>query len=97
MVRGMSVPGRPVYDLADQVVTREDFIAFVKALRKDLHDHAEDWESTSLDDYLEALGGYVEDMGPTLEEIVQERESTPEPEPSWRLFAKILLVASFYE
>ena len=94
----MNVPGRPVYDLADQVTTREEFVAFVGALRVDLRDHAADWQSTSLDDYLEALGGYVEAMGPPLEEIVQEREPrTAEPEPSWRLFAKILLVASFYE
>jgi len=94
----MSVPDRPVYDLADQVATREDFVSFVEALRIDLRDHGADWESTSLDDYLEALGGYVEDIGPPLDEIIQEGEPrTPEPDPSWRLFARILLVASFYE
>ena len=94
----MSVPGRPVYDLADQVASREDFVAFVEALRLDLRDHAADWESTSLDAYLEALGGYVEDLGPSLEDVVQEREPrTPEPDPSWRLFARVLLVGSFYE
>jgi hypothetical protein len=94
----MSVPGRPVYDLAEQVTTREDFVAFVEALRVDLRDQGADWESTTLDDYLEALGGYVEGLGPSLEEIVQEREPlSGEPEPSWRLFACILLLASFYE
>jgi hypothetical protein len=37
-------------------------------------------------------------MGPTLEEIVQEREPrTPEPVPSWQLFAKLLMIASIYE
>ena len=96
----MSVPHRPVYDLAEQVKTRDDFIAFVEALRADLREHGDDWESTGLDDYLESMGGYVEDLGPRLVEIVQELEPSkpePEPEPSWGLFAKILLVASFYE
>lgn len=85
-----------MFDLVDQVATRKDFVAFVDALRNDLRDHAVTWESTSLGDYLEALGGYVEDLGPSLEDIVAEHEP-PEPVPSWRLFARILLVASIYE
>jgi hypothetical protein len=67
----------------DDVHSREDFIEFVRDLRRDLHANRREWESTDLDAFLEALGAYAEDGSRS--------------EPTWNLMATLLWAGSRYE
>ncbi len=69
---------------ARSISTREEFVRFVQALREDLKADAQAWKNTSLDAYLDGLGGYVTDA------------AIPD-EPVWRTIARALLAASRYE
>lgn len=77
---------------ADRVASRDDFIAFVRDLVKDLQDHPENWENGTLDRYLDTVAAWTEDM-----EGVFENIGKPVPSPSWNLFAAILMAATMYE
>jgi hypothetical protein len=59
-------------------------IRFVANLRADLADDPSEWENTTLDAYLDGLGGYLTD-------------AKVETEPVWRTLAKALYAASRYE
>ena len=83
-------------DLNDQVfaiASREDFIAFVSALRRDLLRDPDGWENPTLDRYLDALAAWGEDLDGF---FANRGEPTP-TEPSWRLFGMMLLAAKYYE
>jgi XTP/dITP diphosphohydrolase len=69
---------------ARSVSSREEFIRFVAALRDDLKTNPTDWTHSTLDNYLDGLGGWLTDAAvPT--------------EPIWRTFARALLAASRYK
>ena len=42
------------------VRTRDDFVAFVRALLRDLHENPGVWENTTLETYLEAMAAWVQ-------------------------------------
>jgi XTP/dITP diphosphohydrolase len=65
---------------AAAVSTREEFLRFVANLRTDLATDPADWENTTLDRYLDGLGGHL--TGATIPE-----------EPVWRTLAKVLYAA----
>jgi len=69
---------------AQSISTREELIRFVANLRADLADDPSEWENTTLDAYLDGLGGYLTD-------------AKVETEPVWRTLAKALYAASRYE
>jgi len=77
----------------DQIQTRKDFVAFVRALLKDLSDHPERWENNDLQSFLDALSAWVEDMDGY---YLNRGEPMPK-EPSWRVLAQMLLAAKIYE
>jgi len=53
--------GPDVYELGDVVDSREDFVAFARALVRSAEEQPEDWENLSLLEYLDALAAWVED------------------------------------
>ena len=65
------------------VQSRDDFIEFVRDLRRDFHANQAKWESRDLDSFLEALGAYAEDAVGL--------------EPTWNLMATLLWAGSRYE
>jgi len=92
-------------DLLDEVVDRESFLRFVRALIADRraagsdveghsgeprHDEYSDWQSDTIDDFLEAASRWADDtdMGQT--------QGLP-AEPSWRTFAVFLYCGKIYE
>jgi hypothetical protein len=82
--------------LSEQVKTissHEDFVAFVKALSKDLHDNPATWENTDLESFLEALAAWIED---TFEYYTSQGIPVPK-QPDWKLAAVMLLGAKIYE
>lgn len=82
--------------LAEQtasVHSREDFVAFVQALSKDLRDNPATWENDSLERFLEALGAWVEDMDGY---YINQGKPVPQ-QPDWKVAADMLMAATMYE
>lgn len=72
-----------VFDFAEKIQTKQDFLTFIQKIIVDFHENKEEWENVNLDDFLEAMYRYCND---------KEFD-----EPSWKVFADILLGASIYE
>lgn len=67
---------------AANLSTADELVTFIADLRGDLKDNAHAWDNAAVDNYLEAIGAFIEDS-PNLE-----------VEPRWRLVAKALLAGS---
>jgi hypothetical protein len=82
--------------LAEQnnsIRSREDFVAFVKALTKDLRENPASWENANLERYLESLGAWVEDM-----DGYYLNQGKPVPQqPDWKGVGDMLMAAKMYE
>ena len=67
--------------------SREDFVAFVRALSADLYDNPETWENGSLERFLVALAACAENMN-----------GKPAPQkPDWQVVGDMLMAAKEYE
>jgi hypothetical protein len=76
------------------VRSREELAAFVDALAADLEAHPEQWENTTLPQFLDALARYLNDLPGWCRNV----EPSIDPErPDWRLFAVALAGAQVYE
>lgn len=71
--------------------SREDFVAFARALSADLHDNPETWENGSLERFLEALAALAEDGGGL------RRGKSASQQPDWKLLGDMLMAAKIYE
>lgn len=85
-------------DLVEQVEaiqTREDLVAFVRALLADLVENADkaEWENPTLERYLEALAAWTEDMDGY---FLNTGQPIPE-QPTWNLIGQMLYAAKIYE
>jgi hypothetical protein len=81
-------------ELVWAIQSRQDFIAFVQALRRALQEEPDWWENPTLDRYLEALGRWTTDMDGFYHNILGK----PAPEnPDWQMLGHILLAAATYE
>ncbi len=81
------------HDIADgtqSIKSKADFIEFLKNFQA----KSENWENNKLQDFLEALERYTEDVDGYYQNMNFKR--TPE-EASWRLFAQMLNGATVYE
>jgi hypothetical protein len=75
--------------MADNIVTREDFIAFLS----DFAAGSATWENNDLGSFLAAMKAWTEDM-----DGYYRNMGLPLPDaPNWRVFADILNGASIYE
>ena len=77
----------------DSVGSRDDFVAFVDALRHDLAAHPEEWQNRTLDDFLEALSAWVQDM----DGYYQNKRLPMPTSPNWKHVAEMMLAAKYYE
>ena len=68
-----------------EVGSREEFLLFVRELRSNYLNAQEEWESSSIPDFLESLAAWIDDK-----EVVA-------PSDSWRLVAQVLFAGSRYE
>ena len=78
---------------AEDINSRADLVNLIEALRTDLLQNPEVWESLTLNDYLEAMAALMID---TDKSPWQPRQPELTSE-SWRFFAQILLGARIYE
>ncbi len=73
--------------------SRSDLAKLVEKLANDFKANPELWENKTVDDYLEALGRWIEDMDGYYANIGVEMPSSP----TWSVVADMLLAAKFYE
>jgi len=82
-----------LYEKVEDVNSREDLIKFINQLRMDLQINKGKWENVTLEDYLEAMEAWVNDMDGYYLNINQPLPT----QPSWKTIADILYASSMYE
>lgn len=75
-------------------MTRFEFIEFLKEFRKDLEDNKSNWENKTLEDFLEAMEAYTEDVQGFYDNMKLDIDANV---PTWENFMTILKGASIYE
>ena len=84
----MTLPGQ-----AAEVRSREQFVEFVRALRRDLVEHPESWENADLPRFLDAMAAWLTDMDGYFSNVGQQ---VPQ-QPDWHLLGTMLMAARTYE
>lgn len=77
-----------------KVTDRQSFIKFIDLLRKDFVDNPESWENKKLENFLEALSSYADDIQGYYDNTNQNVDAD---KPNWQTFADIFKGATLYE
>ncbi|ANQ51678.1 hypothetical protein MY04_4338 [Flammeovirga sp. MY04] len=75
-------------------MTRLDFIEFLKEFRKDLTNNDSKWENKTLEDFLEAMERYTEDVQGYYDNMKLNIDAD---KATWDNFMTIMKGASIYE
>ncbi len=76
-----------------EVQTKEDFVSFLKNLRKDYLENLSSWENRDIETFLEAMASWVEDM-----DGFYINQGLPVPKNlNWKVFADIFMGGKIYE
>lgn len=82
-----------LYEEIKNVESKDDFISFVEMLISDFKQNKDEWENQTVEDYLEGLKSWVEDM-----EGYYKNTKQPVPENiNWNFFVNILYSGKIYE
>lgn len=81
-------------DGTQNVTDRESFIAFARNLLMDYKNDGHNWENNKLENFLEAISAYANDIDGYYKNMEFETSANV---PSWRIFAQILNGAVVYE
>ncbi|QQO08838.1 DUF7660 family protein [Breznakiella homolactica] len=82
-----------LYEIVNNVRSKNDFVQFIKLLKKDLKDNPDEWENADLTRYLSAMAAWVSQIDGY---YINMGEKTP-ADISWNVFANILMAAKIYE
>lgn len=82
-----------LYKEIAKVHSKEDFIKFLNLLIHDYRNNQSEWENKTLEDYLEAILSWVEDMEGYFENNKLEKPKNID----WNFFANVLYAAKIYE
>jgi hypothetical protein len=82
------------HSLSYNVTDRQSFINFLEKFHQDLLNNKQDWENKTLEDFLEALTRYAEDITGYYENTKQNVNADA---ASWQVFADMLQGAKVYE
>ncbi|MBD2757898.1 DUF7660 family protein [Spirosoma validum] len=77
----------------DSISSKEDFTKFLGSLLEDLQSDRSSWENNTLDEYLDGIKSWTEDMDGY---YINMGKPIPE-DVNWRVFAEILTAATRYE
>ena len=77
-----------------KITDRQSFIKFLKLLQEDLYENPDKWQNIRLDNFLEAMTRYTEDIQGYYN---NSRQNINADLPSWQLFADILKGAVIYD
>jgi hypothetical protein len=84
---------KEVTKTAMTVQTKADFLEFLKLLIEDFKNNRNSWTNDNLNDYLNGIQGWIEDM-----EGYYINTKTDLPKNiNWKIFADILIAAKMYE
>ena len=75
-------------------MTRIEFVDFLNDFRTDLKKNPDKWENKNLDDFLEAMSAYAEDIQGYYDNMNLNMNAD---EASWENFMNILKGAAIYE
>jgi len=75
-------------------MTRTEFISFLKEFKTDFEQNKENWENKTLEDFLESMIAYTEDIQGYYDNMNLEVDANV---PTWENFMTILKGASVYE
>lgn len=75
-------------------MTKKEFIQFIENLRLDFIQNKEQWENKTIEDYLEAISRYTEDINGYYKNTNQDIDLK---EIDWKVFSDILKGSSMYE
>lgn len=79
--------------IAQGVNSKGEFVEFISALVQDLRSNPNIWENKTLDNYLEAVQSWTEDM-----EGYYINQNLPIPQNvNWKILTDILMAARVYE
>jgi hypothetical protein len=82
-----------IQDMLEKIENREDFIEFISYLVKDLKQNSNEWANTNLEDYLNSIASWVEDM----DGLITDPEGDFTKSIDWGIVATILFTGSRYE
>lgn len=82
-----------IYDLIDNVDSKEKLLEFLFYLQKDFKENKDDWENIKIEDYLEGMEAWLNDY----EGVYQNRGEQIPKNISWGFIAQVLLAAAHYE
>jgi hypothetical protein len=85
---------KDIEDIVEGLNSRADFIRFLDATRHDATNTLQEWENQTVPDFIEAMSAWADDCPQYYKNIGIEFDAE---QPSWRLFADILLAARVYE
>ena len=80
-------------NMTSNIKNREDFIIFLEKLLEDFR-REKNWENNNLESFIEGMLSWVEDADGYYKNINQMEVLS---NPSWRLFADILIASTMYE
>jgi len=82
-----------IYEMLINVQSREDFLAFMDALRKDYCKNIKEWYNQDLSSYLESVSSWVEHM-----DGYYQNMNLPLPSNiDWNFIAVLFYVGKIYE
>ncbi|MDR2967719.1 MAG: hypothetical protein LBU74_07205 [Methanobacteriaceae archaeon] len=82
-----------VYDRINSIKSKKEFIDFLDLLSKDKHGNEDEWENTTIEDYLASIAAWIEDM-----EGYYINNNLPLPETkNWSFIATLFYVGKIYE
>ena len=82
-----------IYENLKKIGNREDIVQFISSLVEDLKNNSKDWANISLEDYLNGMASWIEDM----DGLYPESEREQLEHLDWKLVAMILYSGSRYE
>jgi len=75
-------------------MNRKEFINFIEKLRVDFIKNKAQWENKTIEDYLEAMSAYVEDIDGYYKNTNQDVDLE---KIDWKVFSDVLKGSSLYE
>ncbi|MDK2125632.1 DUF7660 family protein [Parachitinimonas caeni] len=80
----------------NKINSRDGLISLLKQMALDLRENPDEWENRNLEDFLEAMASWIEDMDGYYENLGISKEVGLE-DFKWRILADVLLAARVYE
>jgi len=77
-----------------KVIDRQSFIEFMGLLHQDFRKNSENWQNRTLNDFLEAIGRYTNDIQGYYDNT---NKNVNADQPTWQVFADIFRGSTIYE